>query len=347
MTDKMLSLLSHVAFIGLRRRKPDLQRPRPVRRVRVLHVIREGRGRPARQLELLLRHLDRARFESVVVASSLERPEFLDELRALDVRVHPLDIRHSFGTREDFEAAYRVMTTLRGGGYDVAHLHGRKAAFVGRPAGRFASTRAVVCTPHGFPFLYERSARLTKLHTALERALAPLTDAMICASATEAETAVRMGLAAADRVHTVPDGVLIDENARRASAADVRRRLEVGPGTRLVLMSGRLDAPKDPGTLLRAARHVLQVRPRVRFLLVGDGEMVDFCRDLARQLGIGPKVLCTGYRSDASEIAAVASIHVLSAREGGPTLSLLESMAMGKVAVASDIPGCREIITHG
>jgi glycosyltransferase involved in cell wall biosynthesis len=241
------------------------------------------------------------------------------------------------------------MTILRGGRYDIAHLHARKAAFVGRPAGRGASIRAVVHTPHGFPFLYEHSARLRKLHIGLERVLGRLTDAMICASKTETETALRLGLVAPGRVHTVPDGVEMhrDERTRHASGPDVRRRLNVGPGTRLVLMSGRLAAPKDPGTLLRAARHVLQVKPRVRFLLVGDGEMVDFCRDLARQLGIDSKVICTGYRTDAADIAWAASSHVLSARAGGPTLSLLESMALGKVVLASDIPGCREIITHG
>jgi glycosyltransferase involved in cell wall biosynthesis len=347
MTDRILELLSRVALVGLRRKKPDLARARSPRKVRVLHVIREGRGRPARLLQLLLRHLDRERFESVVVASGLEHPEFLDELRRLDLLVHPLDLHPSFHARRDFDAAYRVMTILRGGRFDVAHFHGHKAALIGRPAARVASTRAVVHTPHGFPFVYESSARLARLHAGLERAFARFTDALICASETETQAALRLALVAPSRVHTIPDGVEIDDRLPRAAGPEMRRRLDLAPGTRLVLMCGRLDAPKDPGTLLRAARHVLQVKPRVRFLLVGDGEMVDFCRDLARQLGIAPKVLCTGYRADAARIAAVASVHVLSAREGGPSLSLLESMALGKVVVASDIPGCREIITHG
>jgi len=347
MTEKMFELFSRVALVGLRRKKPDLARAGAPRKVRVLHVIREGRGRSARVLQLLLRHLDRDRFESVVVASALDRPDFLDELRALDVRVLPLDLHPFFHARRDFEAAYRVMTILRGGRFDVAHLHGRKAAVVGRPAARVASTRAVIHTPHGFPFLYESSSRLAPLYARLERALARLADAMICASETETQAALRLGLVLPSRVHTIPDGVEIDDRLPRVAGPEIRRRLDLGPGTRLVLMAGRLNAPKDPGTLLRAARHVLQVKPRVRFLLVGDGEMVDFCRDLARQLGIASKVLCTGYRADAAAIAASSAVHVLSAREGGPTLSLLEGMALGKVVLASDIPGCREIITHG
>jgi len=260
MTHKMLELLSRFEFIGWRDKRPRVPHPKGTRKIRVLHVIREGRGRPARQLQLLLEHLDRTRFESAVVASSLERPEFLEELRRLEVHVHVLDIHPSFRAREDFEAANRVMTILRGGRYDIAHLHGWKAAFVGRPAGRVASVRAVVHTPHGFPFLYERSARLRKLHVALERAFGRLTDAMICASKTETETALRLGLIAPGRVHTVYDGVATsrDEGAGHAGVPEVRRRLNVGPGTRLVLMSGRLAAPKDPGTLLRAARHVLE-----------------------------------------------------------------------------------------
>ena len=181
----------------------------------------------------------------------------------------------------------------------------------------------------------------------VERTLERLADAMICASKTETDEALRMRLADAGHIYTVPDGVDFDDLPTHVNHIDVRRRLGINVATHLVVMTGRLDPPMDPGTLLRAARHVLRVAPRTRFVIAGEGELLDFSRHLARQLDIDGEVLCTGHRADATEIAAVAQINVFSASHGTPPLDLLESMGLGRPFIAGDIDGCREVITHG
>ncbi len=317
------------------------------RKVRVLYVIRPDRRRPAKHLWLLLKHLDRSRFQPEVAASPLEEPEFPDEMRRLDVPTHTIEMHRQFTPDEDLKAVHELMKVIRGGRFDVLHLHGRKCAFVGRLPGRLANVRAVIHTPHGFRFQYAHTDRARKFHVRVERTLGRFTDAMICASETETEEALRMHLLAPERIHTIPDGVDFEELPDRVDHIDVRRRLHISMATRLVVMTGRLDPPMDPGTLLRAARHVLRVEPTTRFVIAGEGELLSFSRHLAGQLEIDHRVLCTGHRADATEIAAVAQINVFSASHGAPPLNLLESMGLGRPFIVSDIEGCREVITHG
>lgn len=317
------------------------------RRFRALYVIRRGRERPARHLRLLLKHLDRNWFDPEVAASPLERPEFAGELRALGVPVHTLDMHRTLTVGEDMKAIHRLTTLLRSGRFDVVHLHGCKAGFLGRPAARAANVRAVIYTPHELRFEYAHRVRTRNFHRRVERTLGRFTDAMICASRTEAEEARRLRLLPPGRIHTIGDGVDFDELPQHVNHIDVRVRLGINIATQLVVMTGRLDPPMDPGTLLRAARHVLRVQPRTRFVIAGEGELLDFSRGLAGQLGINGQVMCTGHRADATEIASVAQINVFSASHGAPPLHLLESMGLGRPFIASDIPGCREVITHG
>lgn len=340
-----------VREVPMRPNTPDLfeglPRRRPLRKVRVLYVIRRGRGRAARLLWLLLKHLDRERFEPAVAASTLEDPAFSARLRRLGVCVHALDIQPSLSACNDVLGVQHLMAILRAGCFDVIHTCGTRAGLLGRPAARVSGTQVLVHTPHGFPFEYGGSARGRRFHVRLERLLGRLTDAMICTSQTEAATAVRLGLITPERIHTIGDGVDLAELPGRTNNLKVRKALGISPATRLIVMTATLSAPRDPGTLLRAARHVLKVLSHTHFVLIGDGEMLGYCRDLARQLEIDGKVVCTGYRDDAMETARAAAVNVYSARAGGPSLSLLECMGLARPVVTSDIPGCREVITHG
>ena len=320
------------------------QRPR---KIRLLHVIRPGTGGAARYLTMLLQHLDRERFEPTVIASSVESATFPDELRALGAAVHVVDMERSPDLETDLQALRRVIVIIRQGNFDVIHTHASKAGFLGRVAARAAGRPASVYTPHGFYFQYNLPARVRGFYTRVERALGNLADVILCTSRTEAESARAHRIAPLSRIVSVPNAVDVEALPAHVDRRALSESLGLPTAVRTVVMVGRLTPPKDPGTLLRAARHVLKAHPRTRFIFVGDGEMLAWCRDLARELDVADKVILTGYRPDAAQVAAMATVSVLSSYAEGLPLALLESMALSRPVVASDIPGCREVIEHG
>jgi len=139
---------------------------------------------------------------------------------------------------------------------------------------------------------------------------------------------------------------------RRFSNVQVNRtvkKLDMGwPEDALVIGSiGRLVKQKGYSILLEAARLVLEHFPQVRFVIIGDGPLMESLKAQARELGLEGQVIFTGPRGDVEELLVMMDLFVSSSLwEGLPTV-LLESMAAGVPVVATNVSGSREIIQHG
>ena len=108
----------------------------------------------------------------------------------------------------------------------------------------------------------------------------------------------------------------------------------------------RLSEPKDHGNLLRAFALVLKKIPKVRLMLVGDGDLRADIEFMIRELGIEENVEMLGRRGDIPELLATMDIFVLPSKREGFPISILEAMACGKPVVATDVGGVSEIISN-
>lgn len=119
---------------------------------------------------------------------------------------------------------------------------------------------------------------------------------------------------------------------------------------RTAIFVARMLWSKGLGELIEAAR-ILKSRDRnYRILLVGDTDPANPDsadeKDLLEWQSQG-LIEWMGKRSDVAELLRDADLAVLpSWREGLPK-SLLEAAASGLAMVATDVPGCREIVRHG
>ncbi len=116
------------------------------------------------------------------------------------------------------------------------------------------------------------------------------------------------------------------------------------------LYVGRFDKRKGLPLLLQAMPQVIAAVPSVRLIAVGGGRLEVECRQLARDLGIGDRVLFPG-RATADELPGYyAGCTVFcSPATGGEAMGvvLIEAMAAGRPVVASDIAGYNEVVTTG
>jgi glycosyltransferase involved in cell wall biosynthesis len=125
-----------------------------------------------------------------------------------------------------------------------------------------------------------------------------------------------------------------------------RRRADatsIGPppaNERIVLMVARLAVPKDPVTFVRAAG-LVDAPPTTRFLLVGEGPLLAEAKREAEKLPAG-RVVFVPASADVRTLLAGSHVAVLSSRSEAMPLFLLEALAEGVPAVATDLPGCRE-----
>ena len=118
-----------------------------------------------------------------------------------------------------------------------------------------------------------------------------------------------------------------------------------------VLFVGRLEKRKGLRFLLRAWPSVLERHPRARLVVVGKGRPLEGYRRFAARQGWSPTdVVFAGYVATEDLPRYYQRCDVFCAPNTGQEsfgIVLLEAMAAGAPIVASNIPGYRDVVTHG
>lgn len=116
---------------------------------------------------------------------------------------------------------------------------------------------------------------------------------------------------------------------------------EDGP---IIVSMGREDEVKGFWHLIKAFALVKQKVNDARLMIIGEGEFTPY-KKLARELGVGEDVYFTGMKRNPFPYLQSAAVYVLTSyREGFPN-ALVEAMALGIPAIATDCPtGPAEIL---
>jgi glycosyltransferase involved in cell wall biosynthesis len=107
---------------------------------------------------------------------------------------------------------------------------------------------------------------------------------------------------------------------------------------------GRFGRRKGHEVLLEAAAREAACGRPWELLLLGDGDLEAECRALADRFGLGPHAHFFGFQADLVPYLRAADVVALPSYSEGLPRALLEGMAMGLAAVASDIGGVREAL---
>jgi glycosyltransferase involved in cell wall biosynthesis len=132
------------------------------------------------------------------------------------------------------------------------------------------------------------------------------------------------------------------------SPTELRQTLGLGD-SEIVITVTRLTRQKGIPALLEAASLVHEVRPTVRFLLVGprdsEGPLAVTQAELDRH---APYVIAVGPRSDVPSLLRAADVFAFPTeyREGVPR-ALLEAALAGLPMVATKMPGCSDVVRDG
>ncbi len=215
---------------------------------------------------------------------------------------------------------------------------------------------AVVRTINGMGWVFSsgapRALALRPVYCALQWAVSRWSAATVFQNRDDKAFFERRHLVRPDRAHLIR-GSGIDiagfERSRADNAALAALRLQLGLGTaEIVVTVSRLTRQKGIPTLLEAVSQVRARRPNVRFLLIGsresEGPFAVAQDEIDRQ---APHVMALGARSDVPALLGLADVFVLPTeyREGIPRV-LLEAGLAGLPIVATDMPGCSDVVTH-
>jgi glycosyltransferase involved in cell wall biosynthesis len=304
---------------------------------RVAYVIGElGKGGAEYQLYELLRGLDRRRFAPTVFVLAAHG-HWVEPIRELGIEVREIP-----GSRSaDLSRLQRLRAQLRGLRPQVLHT----ILWSGNCYGRLAAIGL------GIPVVITAERNLIARppwQVRLERLLDRWTDCYLVNSHAIAEALVRRQGLPGSKMRVVHNGIdLASVPPLAPDRRAARQGLGFDPARRLVAGVGRLEEQKDYPTFLAAAARVAAAAPDVDFVVAGAGSLRGELEALADRHGLGTRLRFLGLRHDVPALLAGVDVLALTSRWEGLPNVVIEAMATGAVAVATDVGGCRELIAHG
>ena len=172
----------------------------------------------------------------------------------------------------------------------------------------------------------------------------------------------RMGMREADTVVTVSNltrnivigkyGINPDKVITVHNAVDFQgfESMEVNRGVpeQIVTFLGRITYQKGPEYFIEAANKVIKRYPNVRFVMAGNGDLLNRCIRRVAKLGISDKFHFTGFLrgGEVKQMFAYSDVYVMPSVSEPFGISPLEAMRANVPTIISKQSGVAEVLKH-
>ena len=240
---------------------------------------------------------------------------------------------------------FRLRTILKRIKPDIVHNVALKPVVLGSLAAQFAGVRNIVNAPVGMGYVFtseENKARILRpiVKALIRYSLGRQARRVIIENNDDFNNLVAGGFAKNDSIALIKGAGVDTEKFDYKPEPDGQVR---------VIMVSRLLRDKGVQEFTDAAKLVKARESTVQFVLVGDvddGNPTSLTAEQLTELRKSRDVTWLGARTDISDLLAASHVACLpSYREGLPK-SLIEAASAGRPIVTTDVPGCREVVTH-
>lgn len=312
-------------------------------RIAVLHLVESfRRGGSEGQAIQLIGLLQRSgRFEIQVASLHADGP-LRAQLGPLPVEAFPLSSFHDGLTVRQLR---RFASLLRERNIHILQTHDFYTNVFGMVAGTLAGVSVRIAARRDTVGVRGRA------HRVLEKLAYRLAHSVVANGEAVKLQLISEGVAA-HKIAVIHNGV---DYARFAIGDRPRAELARRAGLAaqgldrptVTLVANMHLAVKDQPTFLRAARRVLATRADARFVLAGEGRLMEPLRACAGALGLEQSTVFLGSCGDIGALLELSDVCVLSSRGEGFPNAILEYMAAARPVVATSVGAVSEAVVDG
>ena len=147
----------------------------------------------------------------------------------------------------------------------------------------------------------------------------------------------------------IPNGFDFKRTKLNYASEKLKAKLSITTDN-VVGMVASFSYRKDYETYISSAQRILEKRNGVTFLAIGDGENLKRCKEMVKP-EFQKKIIFLGKQKDVESIIDIFDIGILATdirfHSEGISNSIMEYMALGKPAVATDCGGTKELVLNG
>lgn len=309
--------------------------------IRVCFIIDElNIGGTEKQLIGIINNLDQSKFKAYLVclraSDMLEKTPIYCENIVLEVgRLFSLDSLVKFIRFRSFLIRKRI---------DIVHTFFIDSNFMGILAGKAAGVKKIVSSRRDMGFWYTRR---NLRHLSYVNRFA---DRFLVNSDAIKKNLAKMEKLDPYKIDVIYNGLDIGKFTKGSPTekSALKHELRIPDGDLVVGCVAALNRKvKRVDLFIEAASIVSRHSGNVSFLVIGDGPLRPELEAMSRELGLEKKIVFAGQRTDIPKALSMIDIGVLPSDSEGFSNSIMEYMAAGIPAIASDAGGNRELIDHG
>ena len=331
---------------------------RPIRILRL--IARLNIGGPAIQAISLSSELSRDQYQTLLVHGSLSSGEGDMTYLARDKGVHRFIIKalgRNISLLDDLKSLLIIRKIIKRFKPEIVHTHTAKAGTLGRlavlslrPSLILSKKIRVYHTFHGHTFHSYFNRLKTFMAIMVERILARFTDSIIVISEQQKEDICNtFKIADEKKVQIIRLGFDLSayENYKKKEKIHLInsdhcknfKPLRVG-------IVGRLTPIKNHYMLLKAINYlsIAAKLDRFKFIVVGDGELKTMLMEKAEKLNVSDAISFRGWQKDMPAIYSELDTVVLTSKNEGTPVAIIEAMAASRPVVATAVGGVPDLI---
>lgn len=320
--------------------------------IRIMRLIaRLNVGGPAIHTILLTQRMQKLGYETMLVSGREGPREGNMYALAEQEGVTPTfieELGREVSWRDDYQSYKAICCLIREFRPHILHTHTAKAGTLGRLAARRCGVPVVIHTFHGHVLEGYFGPLKTLFYRKVETFLARRSDRLIAVGQAACDDLVSFGVAPAQKFSVIPLGLNLEQfRDAKQNHGGLRQELGLSEDDFLVGIVARLVPIKNHQELFKAAQILHQSIKNMHFIIVGDGELRSELESSVREMGISECVHFLGMRHDLCKIYADLDMSVLTSKNEGLPVALLESLASGTPILGSDVGATYEFKQAG
>ena len=110
---------------------------------------------------------------------------------------------------------------------------------------------------------------------------------------------------------------------------------------------GRLTYPKNPQRLIGIVKKISEKIPNIKVAIIGDGDLMEECKNLANQLQLENNIKFYGFQSNGFGLLKNSKLFLMTSRFEGNPMCILEAETLGLPIIAPEINELKTTVKNG
>lgn len=327
---------------------------------KVLRIInRLNIGGPTYNAAYLSKYLSDD-FETLLVAGEKDESEDSSQFILHELGLKPIiipEMKRAINLKNDRIAYQKIKEIIVDFKPDIVHTHASKAGAIGRLAAYKMKVPVILHTFHGHVFHSYFGKVKTTIYKTIERNLARKSTKIIAISAIQKkELSTIHKIAKPNKIEVIPLGFDLNKfkENQKGKRNSFRQKWLIEDDEIAIGIIGRLVPIKNHHFFLNVAKNISKLSTKkVRFLIIGDGELRGDLENYCTQLEIdfsteknatNALLTFTSWITDIDVALAGLDIVALTSKNEGTPVSLIEAQAAGKPIVSTNVGGIENIV---